>query len=368
MSTKTNYTEETLEAVETQVKNEKHKKPKKKKSLVMPLILALVLIAGSIYGFQKYTFAQHHEDTEDAQLEGDINPVLPRVSGYVTEIKFEENQHVNAGDTLVKLDDRDLKIKVAQAEASLENAKANVTAVSATGQSSVASADATSANIKTAQVRLWKANQDFDRYSKLLADHAITLQQFDVVKAEKEGAEAALEVAKRQQTASRSQSTAVNQQVGVAKSVIAQRQAELDFAKLQLSYASVVAPVSGTVSKKSVQPGQLVQAGQPLVAIVSDKNLWVVANFKETQLDKVREGQPVEVEVDAYKHEIIKGKVNSVAGATGAKFSLLPPDNATGNFVKVVQRVPVKITLDADKAMLAKLHPGMSVKVVVEID
>jgi membrane fusion protein (multidrug efflux system) len=353
------------ESVETQVK---HKKPKKKKSIVMPVILALVLLFGAIYGFQKYTYAQHHEDTDDAQLEGDINPVLPRVSGYVNTINFEENQHVNAGDTLVKLDDRDLKIKVAQAEAALENAKANVTAVAASGESSEASAAATTAAIKTAQVRLWKANQDFDRYSKLLGDHAITLQQFDVVKAEKESAEAALEVSKRQQTASRSQSSAVNQQVGVAKSVIAQRQAELDFAKLQLSYAHILAPVSGTVSKKNVQPGQLVQAGQPLVSIVSDKDLWVVANFKETQMDKIREGQPVEIEVDAYKHEKLHGKVNSISGATGAKFSLLPPDNATGNFGKVVQRVPVKISLDADKKELTKFHPGMSVKVVVAID
>lgn len=358
-TTKINTQEET---VETPIK------PKKKANIVMPIILAIVLLAGAIYGFQKYTYAQHHEDTDDAQLEGDINPVLPRVSGYVNVIKFEENQHVNAGDTLVKLDDRDLKIKVAQAEAALENAKANVTAVSASGESSEASAAATAASIKTAQVRLWKANQDFNRYSNLLADHAITLQQFDVVKAEKEGAEAALEVAKRQQVASNSQSSAVNQQVGVAKSVIAQRQAELDFAKLQLSYASIVAPVSGTVSKKNVQPGQLVQAGQPLVSIVSDKDLWVVANFKETQMDKIREGQPVEIEVDAFKDQKLHGKVNSVSGATGAKFSLLPPDNATGNFVKVVQRVPVKITLDGDKKELTKFHPGMSVKVVVAVD
>ena len=362
MTPKTKISEETVEI------HEKKAKSKKKAGIVMPIILAIVLIAGAIYGFQKYTYAQHHEDTDDAQLEGDINPVLPRVAGYVSQINFEDNQHVNAGDTLVKLDDRDLRIKVAQAEAALANAKATVQAVSATGQSSEANAATTKAAIKTAQVRLWKANQDYDRYSKLLADHAITLQQFDAVKAEKEGAEAALEVARRQQTASQSQSTATNQQVGVAQSVIAQRQAELDFAKLQLSYASIVAPVSGTVSKKNVQPGQFVQAGQPLVSIVSDKDLWVVANFKETQMDKIREGQTVEVEVDAFKDQKLHGKVNSVSGATGAKFSLLPPDNATGNFVKVVQRVPVKITLDGDKKELTKFHPGMSVKVVVDVN
>jgi membrane fusion protein (multidrug efflux system) len=342
--------------------------PKSKKKKIIPIILAVIVITAAVIGIKKYTFAMHHEETDDAQIEGSITPVVARIPGYVDKVMFQDNQKVHSGDLLVKLDDRDLQIKVTQAEATLESAKAGVNVTQAT-ISSVASGIATAqANLDAAQVRVWKASQDFKRYEQLLKDKAITQQQFDAAKAEKETAESMLEVAKKQLAAAQAQTAASSEQTNVAGSSVKLRQADVEFAKLQLSYANITAPFSGIVSKKNVQPGQFVQAGTPLFSLVSDSDIWVVANFKETQLEKMRPGQTVDIHVDAYEDEKFTGVVESFSPATGAKFSLLPPDNASGNFVKVVQRVPVKIRLRTDKDMLTKLHPGMSVKVIINLD
>jgi membrane fusion protein (multidrug efflux system) len=342
-------------------------KPKSKKRMI-PVILAVIVITAAVIGIRKYTFAMHHEETDDAQIEGNMTPVVARVSGYVDKVMFQDNQKVQTGDVLVKIDDRDLQIKVTQAEASLESARAGVSVTQAT-ITSVASGIATAqANLDAAQIRVWKSTEDFKRAQKLLADKAITQQQFDAAKAEKETAESMLEVAKKQLAAAQAQTQASSEQTNVAGSSVKLRQADVDYAKLQLSYASVTAPFSGIVSKKNVQPGQYIQAGTPLFSLVSDSDIWIIANFKETQLERMAPGQTVDIKVDAYSDIAFKGYVESFSPATGAKFSLLPPDNATGNFVKVVQRVPVKIRIQADRAMLAKLHPGLSVKVTVNLD
>lgn len=341
--------------------------PKKKKKTA-PIILGLVLIIAIIFGVTKYNWAQHHEETDDAQLESDISPLLPRTSGYVTEINFEDNQQVKTGTLMVKLDDNDLRLKVQQAQAALDNAIANEAVIRANVGSSSANVSTFKANLGPAKVRLWKANQEYDRYQKLLADGAVTKQQFESVKAEKESAESQLEVAQKQEQAAGTQEGASAEQIKVAESVIAQRKADLDYAKLQLSYTIINAPISGLTSKKNIQKGQFVQVGQPLVSIVSDSDIWVVANFKETQLEKMKIGQKVEVEVDAFKSRKLNAEIGSFSAATGARFSLLPPDNATGNFVKVVQRVPVKIKIKEDAKTMSMLRPGMSVRVTVDLD
>ena len=346
---------------------EENVNPKKKKNFA-PYILAGVLVIAAIFGIVKYNYAMHHENTDDAQLETDISPVLPRTSGYITEINFEDNQKVTAGQILIKLDENDLRLKVDQAQAALDNAIANEAVIRANVGSSSAVVATSKSSIAPAKIRLWKATQDYDRYKKLLADKAVTQSQFDAIKAEMESAQSAVEVAEKQEEAAGSQESATSVQIKVAQSVIAQRKADLDYAKLQLSYAVIKAPVSGIVSKKSVQIGQFVQAGQPLVSIVSDSSIWVVANFKETQLEKMKPGQKVEVEVDAFKDRMLNAEVSSFSAATGARFSLLPPDNATGNFVKVVQRLPVKIKFHEDAKTMSMLRPGMSVKVTVDLD
>ena len=355
----------------------------------------IVLIAALIYGYKEIQYLQRYETTDDAQIDGDVNAVTPKIGGYIKAIRFQDNQVVKAGDTLFVIDDADYKIRVAQAEAALQTAIAsggvsqvNIGVASATIQSSQANVQTArnqvstaQANVAAAQVRVRKANTDFERYSRLLAEKTIPQQQFDNVQAERDAAQAALQAAQSQlETAqlqvnaatsqtgvTSSQRKAVESQIGVAQATAKQRQAELDLAKLQLSYAVVLAPASGVISKRSVQVGQLIQPGQALCSIVNTEKLWVTANFKETQLTEMQLGQPVDIDVDAYGKEKLTGKVESFAGATGAKFSLIPPDNATGNYVKVVQRVPVKIEIDKASPVFAKLRPGLSVSVAVDI-
>jgi len=347
------------------MENTEVKKSKKKRAPLF--ILAVVLVSAAAFGINKYVYSLHHIDTDDAQVDADISPVLARVSGYVNEIRFEENQHVNKGDTLVLLDDRDLRIRVQQAQAALDNAIAAIAVAKANSGAAQANIATASSNTESAKVRAWKTLQDFNRYESLLGDKAITQQQFDAAKAEKLSAEAQLDASNKQQSSAGMQAQAASQQVAVAVSAVAQRQAELDFAKLQLSYSAITSPATGLASKKNIEVGQFINAGTPLFSIVSESGMYIIANYKETQLEKMKTGLPVEVTADAYPDQPIQGTVYSFSPATGAKFSLLPPDNATGNFVKVVQRVPVKIKLNADKEVADKLRAGMSVKVSVKV-
>lgn len=335
---------------------------------IMPVILGLVLIGGIIFGIKEYIYFQRYVTTDDAQVDGDISPVVARVGGYVKDIRFQDNQHVNAGDTLVILDDRDYKIKLEQAEAALKATNQNVDVTKSNVTAVAANISTAKANVDAAQVQLWKANQDFQRYQNLYNEQAITKAQFDGIRAEKESAEAALTAAQSQYAAVTKQVGATKQQVSAAASNLALRMADIDFARLQLSYTVITAPVPGIVSKRNIQIGQLVQPGQTMFAIVIDSSVYVTANFKETQMAHLKPGQKTDIEVDAYPNQKFEGVVDNFSGATGAKFSLLPPDNATGNFVKVVQRVPVKILFtNAGQQWMEKLRPGLSVNVSVHV-
>ncbi|MFT3703675.1 MAG: HlyD family secretion protein [Agriterribacter sp.] len=340
-------------------------KKSKGKKIIFPIILAAVLIVALIITIKEYSYSQTHEETDNAQVDADISPVISRVQGYVKEIRFKDNQIVKAGDTLVILDDRDLKIKLQQAEAALASTKQSVNVARyaiAETKSNIATAQA---NVQAAKVKVWKATEDYNRYKNLYDDHAITKAQFDAMKADKESAEAALLAAQTQVPVINTKVNTNKQQVDATETNIAPRVSDVDFAKLQLSYTVIVASADGIASKRNIQLGQLVQAGQSLLSIVNDNGLYITANFKETQMEHLKVGEKVDIVVDAYKHTTVQGTVESFAGATGAKFSLLPPDNATGNFVKVVQRVPVRIKLDASPEFVSQLRPGMSVKVVV---
>jgi len=343
-------------------------KSNSKKKKILPVILALIVIASAVFGINKYIYSQHHEDTDDAQVDADISPVLARVSGYVNEIRFADNQEVKKGDTLILLDDRDLQIKLQQARAAYDNANENITVARANTGTSEANFETAKSNVEAAKVRVWKATEDYKRYENLIAQNAAPRQQFDAAKAEKETAEAALQTATKQQQAATMQVQASQQLIAAAQSQLSQRQADIDFATLQLSYTIVTAPANGIASRKNVEPGQLVNAGAPLFAVVSTDDICVIANFKETQLTRMKEGLPVDVQADAFPDEKINGTIYRFSAATGAKFSLLPPDNATGNFVKVIQRVPVKIKLSGNKVALSRLRPGMSVRVSVKLD
>lgn len=340
----------------------------KKKNRILPIILVVLIVLGSIFGINQYMYYSKHVDTDDAQIDGDISPVVARVGGYVKDINFEENTRVNQEQVLVTLDDRDYKIKLEQAEAGQVGANAGVGVSQAQIAATAANTSTAKANIEAAKVKLSLAQKDYDRYANLIKDGAITQQAFDQAKAQKETAQAAYTAAVDQYNAAVKQVGTTQSQLNVSSSGVTQHQSDVDFAKLQLSYTQIKAPATGIVSKKNVQKGQLVQPGQSLFAIVNENSLFVTANFKETQLEKLHVGLKVKITVDAYPDQEIDGEVYNFAPITGAKGSLLPPDNATGNFVKVVQRVPVKIKIQSkDKGILEKLRPGMSVKVSVAI-
>jgi membrane fusion protein, multidrug efflux system len=280
------------------------------------------------------------------------------------------------------LDDRDLQVRIAQAEAALEYAQANLATAQASFGSSAenvlgaqSSMEVAAANVEVAEVRARRAEQDFNRYDELIKTQSVTQQQFDQAQADRDAAAKQLEALKRQREATSRQAASLNaqkdvsdQNIALARTVVKQRQADLDFAKLQASYAYIIAPSDGVISRKSVEVGQLVQAGQSLFALVNETDKWVVANFKETQLEKMKPGQGVEIVVDAFPHEVFMGKLESISPATGARFALLPADNASGNFIKVVQRIPVKIILTVAPDKAALLRAGMNVIVDVHIN
>lgn len=357
-------------------------KETKKRSPVFLIILLVLVIGGGWFGYSKYSYAQHHEETDDAQVEANISPVIPRISGYIADVRVHDNQRVKKGDTLVVLDNRDLKLKLQQAEAALATAqnnlgvaKATTSAATANIATSRASVGTIDAQIEAAKVNLWRASNDFERYASLIKDHSITQQQYEQALAAKQTAEKQLQILQQQKNQAASQTNAVasqsgatSTQIGVAGAVIKQRQVDVEDAKLNLSYTVVTAQADGLVSKINIQPGQFVQAGQPLFSVVLNDDVWVVANFKETQFNKMKIGQKVVVHVDAFpKHEFV-ASLTSFSPATGAKFALLPPDNASGNFVKVVQRLPVKIEFNSKDEFISRLRPGMNVSVDVNVD
>ena len=338
---------------------------RKKANKVMPFVLGIIVVVGSIIGIYAYHQSQKYTSTDNAQIDANINPVVSRVSGYVKSIRFTDNQYVKTGDTLVFLEDNDYRLKLEQAEATLEAARLN-TSISqeniVSAQTSVLPAES---NLKTARIRLWKATEDFNRYSMLMQNQATSPEKFDAVKAEKESAEAQMATVQNQLTGAKELVKIAEKQESASAIKIKQCEVDVDAAKLQLSYTIITAPASGVVSKRNIQIGQLVQAGSPLFTVVNTDSMFVTANFKETQMDGLRIGQQADIEVDAFPDDPLTGTVVSFSGATGARFSLLPPDNATGNFVKVVQRIPVRINLTNLKKVKDLIRPGMSVDVKI---
>ncbi len=356
---------------------------KKKSNKKFIIIFGSLLILGSMYGIYKYVHALSHETTDDAQIEKNMNPIIPRVTGYVTKVYIRDNDFVKKGDTLFTIDIKDYLVKVEDAKAALLAAegsyaasKADIQSANANISVSDANVQSASGNIETAKIRLGRTTNDFERYNNLYKNHSITKQQFEQALAAKQEAESQLRILQQQQKASTYQksviiakSTVSNKQTEIAAANIKRAQAQVDAAKLNLDYTVITASIDGQVSKISIQPGQLVQPGQSLFYIINNTEAWVIANFKETQLNKMVIGQKVTLKVDAYPDYKFEGTITSFSPATGARFSLLPPDNATGNFVKTIQRLPVKISLDAsnDVEKIKLLRPGMNVDVDVHL-
>jgi membrane fusion protein (multidrug efflux system) len=349
---------------------EKAEKPSTRKKFIVP-IAALVGLVVLIWGFQKWNYGRSHESTDNAQVDGHIVPVLAKVGGYVKQVAVNENDHVNAGQLLVQLDDADYRVRLQQAQADLAAAEATAGSGGLSGQAEAQVQSATGqraaldAQIGAARANANKADADLARARELAGKQIISKQQLDAAQAAAAVAHANLLAAERQAAAASGTVNTAEAGVRVANARTLAARAAVENAQLQLDYTHITAPASGEISRKQVEVGQLVAPGQPLLSIVADTGVWVTANFKETQLAKIRPGQPVDFDVDAYGGCVGYGKVASVSGATGAKFALLPPDNATGNFTKVVQRVPVRIAVTKPCPGNLPLRPGLSVNVHV---
>lgn len=339
---------------------------KQKKSPVRTIVLVLVLLAAAYFGYKKINFAVTHETTDNAQVETQITPVLPRVAGYVKTIAVKDYDSVKAGQLVVELDDAELQTQLAEMEADYRQAEVDVIDAKALLNNAQVSLSINKGNIELSQMRKKKAEDDLKRDQSLFADQAITRKQLDDTKFTVETASQQLQNSKTDLSAAESRIAVLRAGVQKAEAGLDVKRAKIEQTKLKLTYTKIYAPQAGKIGKKNVSEGQYVQAGTPLFSIVNDTTYWVVANFKENQLKKLYPGKEVDIEIDALPNVKFTGVIESLSEATGAKFSLLPPDNASGNFVKVTQRVPVKILFkDIDKYK-QMLRAGLSVYVSAE--
>lgn len=344
----------------------------KKRGVALPIAI-LVLLAGVAWAGRTYLYTKSHESTENAQVDGSIVPVLAKVGGFVKSVSAMENQRVKAGDVLVQIDDAEYAVRLAQADAELSAAASVAGGPGVAGQAEAQVQSAASqrqvieAQIQAARSAQQKASADLARFRELVAKQIVSRQQLDAAQAAYDQATANLAAAERQAAGATAQMAGAEAGAKFARARYAAARSNRDNAALQLSYARIVAPLTGIVSRKQVEAGQLVQGGQPLLTLVADTGAYLTANFKETQLSVIRVGQKAEIEVDSYPGCTVEGLVESVSAATGAKFALLPPDNSTGNFTKVVQRVPVRLQVIRGCGAERPLRPGMSVTVHIAI-
>jgi membrane fusion protein, multidrug efflux system len=405
--------------------NKEEKKPKRRTRWILLLIPIVLFIAGY---FVYAGYFAYRESTDDAQVDGHINPVAAKIAGYVISLKVEDNQPVKAGDLLLQIDPKDYKVALERAKADLVAAQSTaqaarsqvpMTSTTTSSQRNLAGAgieqaesarnaalkdvetaksklETSRARVREAEAGYRKATQDLERMKLLINKDEVSKQQYDAAVAAEDSARAARDSARSEVNEASNSIEAAQARVGQAEARIKEAQANLQAtqtapqqlsislsnvqtalarvqqaeavlaqAQLNMEYTEVRAPIDGIVSQRRVELGQYIQPGQPLLAIVPLHNVWITANFKENQLKNMRQGQKAIVTVDAYGGREYEGHIDSIAAATGARFSLLPPENATGNYVKVVQRIPVKIVIDKGEDMQRPLRPGLSVIVTV---
>lgn len=338
----------------------------KKGKLVVRLIFLAILVIAAIYGIRTWMYASHHETTDNAQVEGHSAPVIARVAGYVKNLYIQDYGNVKQNDTLASIDEAEYRIALQEAEADQQQAEADLLTARANLANAQAGIRVAQSSAQIALVRKNKASADLDRDQSLFNDQAITNRQLDDTKASNLTSEKQYLNAQDNITLANSSVQVAAAKVTQAEALVASKKAAVDQAKLKLTYTHLTANITGRIGKKSVEPGQFVQAGQSLFTIVDENGFYIIANFKETQLPHIHVGQEAEIEVDGFGDLHLTGKVTAISRATGAKFSLLPPDNATGNFVKIVQRVPVKISIDNADQYLDKLRAGISVEVALK--
>jgi membrane fusion protein, multidrug efflux system len=327
--------------------------------------IALALMAG-LYGRYWWTEGRFLVSTDDAYLQADNVIISPRVAGYISDVLVGDNQPVRAGQVLARIDDRDYRTALAAARASVDADAAsidNLTQQIAEQRLAVAEARAT---VDADQAALTFANQDYARYLSLSRTGAGTVQSAQKATSDIRQKKASLDHDTAAVGAASKQIDVLSTELAKARATLAQQQAALHQAELNVGYTTITAPIDGTVGARSLRVGQYVQAGTQLMAVVPLRAVYITANYKETELTDVHSGQPVTIDVDTFPGTTVHGVVNSIAPASGQEFALLPPDNATGNFTKIVQRIPVKIMIDPDDPLIGRLRPGMSVEPTID--
>ncbi len=328
------------------------------------VVIIALLLCGIGYVCSRFVHFGKVEYTDDARVERHISPVNTRVQGFISEIRFEEYQHVKKGDTLVVIDNSEHLFRLAQAQADLERALSGKSADAASIRTTASNVTVADAGIEEARVNLQNAQSDYERYKALLAKDAVTKQQFDAIETKYKAAKARYDQVQRQRKSTELVGNELEGRLGQSKASVSLAEAAVELAKLNLSYTVIVAPCDGRIGRKDIHVGQLVQPGQLLAKVVDDSDVWIVADYRETQLKHIEVGSEVKITADAVPGVEYKGRVESIAAATGSAWLGAPINNATGNFVKVEQRVPVRIAIEGNENLDA-LKAGLNVETEV---
>lgn len=336
------------------------------RKIILGIVVVLAIGGAATGGWYYWTIARFYESTDNAYVQSDVSVISPKVAGYIRDLKVTDNQLVKRGDVLATIDDTDYAARVAQAETAVAVQRATIASIETQIRAQSSAIDQTLATVASDSAELRRTALDHDRYAGLAGSAWASRQRLEQAEADWRKAGASVTRSKAAVTAARDQVTVLEAQRAQAEAVVKQLETAVALARIDLENTVIRAPVDGVVGNKGVQLGQYVKAGTQLLFVVPLPSVYVVANFKETQLDHMRPGQDADVTVDAYPGRVLHGKIESFAPGSGAEFSLLPPENATGNFTKIVQRVPVRIALPSDGPLSGYLRPGLSVIVSVD--
>jgi len=339
---------------------------KKKQANVRKVVIGTLLLVALYFGGKKIIFSITHETTDNAQIETSIVPVLTRISGYVKTIAIKDYDSVGQNQLVAEIDDAELQVQLLEQQSDLMQSMADVSNAQAQLENGILSLKNNKGVIDLRTIKQKKANSDLKRDENLFKEQAITRKQVEETEFQLASANQELSNAQTELATANNRIAVLRQNVNRAMALIEMKKTKIKETELKLSYTKIVTPSAGKIGKKNINIGQFVQAGTPLFSIVNDSSYWIVANFKESQLESLQEGKNVKIRLDAFPDLDIEGTIASLSDATGAKFSLLPPDNSSGNFIKVTQRIPVKIAINNQAAFKNKLRAGMSVFITVD--
>ena len=339
---------------------------KKKQANVRKVVIGTLLLVALYFGGKKIIFSITHETTDNAQIETSIVPVLTRISGYVKTISIRDYDSVGQNQLVAEIDDAELQVLLLEQQSDLQQSMADVSNAQAQLENGILSLKNNKGVIDLKTIKQKKANSDLKRDENLFKEQAITRKQLEETEFQIASTNQELTNAQTELATANNRIAVLRQDVNRAMALIEMKKTKIKETELKLSYTKIITPSAGKIGKKNINIGQFVQAGTPLFSIVNDSSYWIVANFKESQLGSLQEGKNVKIRLDAFPDLTIEGTIASLSDATGAKFSLLPPDNSSGNFIKVTQRIPVKISINNQAAFKNKLRAGMSVFITVD--